>query len=45
MVDFAAAGYSPQRAKYLGSLQVARMMQTIREGQRFYLPNMEEGGQ
>jgi hypothetical protein len=45
MLDFAAAGYSPQRAKYLGSLQVARMMQTIREGQTFYLPNMEEGGQ
>jgi hypothetical protein len=45
MLDFAAAGYSPQRAKYLGSLQVARLMQSIREGQHFYLPNMEEDGQ
>jgi len=41
MLDFSAAGYSPQRAKYLSSLEVARLMQNIREGQHFYLPNME----
>jgi hypothetical protein len=43
MLDFAAAGYSPARAKHLSSLEVARLMQHIREGQHFYLPNMEEG--
>jgi hypothetical protein len=43
MLDFAAAGYSPQRAKYLSNLEVARLMQNIREGQHFYLPNMEGG--
>jgi hypothetical protein len=41
MLDFSAAGYSPLRAKYLSDLQVARMIQHIREGQDFYLPNME----
>jgi hypothetical protein len=41
MLDFAAAGYSPRRTKYLGSLAVARLMQQVREGQSFYLPNLQ----
>jgi hypothetical protein len=43
MLDFAAVGYSPKRTKSLGSLAVARLMQHIREGQSFYLPNLQEG--
>jgi hypothetical protein len=42
MLDFNAAGYSPNRAKALTDLEVARLMQHIREGQHFYLPNMED---
>ena len=45
MVDFRAAGYSPKRSEYLSHLEIARLMQQIREGQHFYIPNMLGGGQ
>lgn len=44
MLDFHAAGYSPKRSTYLSHLEIARLMQQIREGQHFYIPNMLEGG-
>jgi hypothetical protein len=41
MLDFAAVGFSPKRAAYLSNLEIARLMQRIRQGERFYLPNLE----
>jgi hypothetical protein len=45
MLDFKAAGYSPKRTTLLSHLEIARLMQQVREGQNFFLPNMQEGGQ
>jgi hypothetical protein len=44
MLDFQAAGYSPKRAAYLSHLEIARLMQQIRQGQHFYIPNLLQGG-
>jgi hypothetical protein len=43
MIDFAAIGFSPQRAAMLSDLELARLMQRIRQGESFYLPNVMEG--
>ncbi|HSV15821.1 MAG TPA: hypothetical protein VLI90_16280 [Tepidisphaeraceae bacterium] len=40
MIDFTAVGYTPKRAAFLGQLEVARLMQQIRRGERFFIPNM-----
>jgi len=45
MLDFRAAGYSPKRSALLSHLEIARLMQQIRQGQHFYIPSMLEGGQ
>ena len=45
MLDFKAAGYSPKRTALLSHLEIARLMQQVREGQSFYLPNMQGGDQ
>ncbi|MGD0137761.1 MAG: hypothetical protein ABSD28_02710 [Tepidisphaeraceae bacterium] len=45
MLDFHAAGYSPKRSAFLSHLEIARLMQQIRQGQHFYIPNVLEGGQ
>ena len=43
LLDLEALGYSPMRADYLKKLEVARMMQQVRQGERFYLPRLLEG--
>jgi len=43
MLDFEALGYSTQRATALRTLPLARMMQRIRQGERFYIPQILEG--
>jgi hypothetical protein len=43
LLDLEALGYSPARADYLKKLEVARMMQQVRQGERFYLPRLLEG--
>ena len=45
ILDFRAAGYSPKRSTYLGHLEVARLMQQIRQGGHFLIPNLMGGGQ
>ncbi|MGD0768813.1 MAG: hypothetical protein ABSB42_11565 [Tepidisphaeraceae bacterium] len=45
MLDFHAAGYSPKRSAFLSHLEIAKLMQQIRQGQHFYIPNVLEGGQ
>jgi hypothetical protein len=45
MLDFHAAGYSPKRSAFLSHLEIARLMQQIRQGQHFYIPNVLEEGQ
>jgi hypothetical protein len=45
MLDFHAAGYSPKRSAFLSHLEIARLMQQIRQGQHFYIPNVLESGQ
>jgi hypothetical protein len=42
--NFLAAGYSPQRARTLQKLPLARMVERIRAGERFQLPRIMEGG-
>jgi mono/diheme cytochrome c family protein len=42
--NFLAAGYSPQRARVLQQLPLARMVERIRAGERFQLPRIMEGG-
>jgi mono/diheme cytochrome c family protein len=42
--NFLAAGYSPQRARTLQKLPLARMVERIRAGERFQLPQVTEGG-
>jgi hypothetical protein len=39
-LDFERLGYPPQRAGQLRTLQLANVMQQIREGQRFYIPRL-----
>ncbi len=39
-VDFEAAGYSPTRAQTLQQLEVAKAMQSIREGGTFHIPTI-----
>ncbi|MGE5611432.1 MAG: hypothetical protein ACM359_19440 [Bacillota bacterium] len=43
-IDFEALDYSPKRAKTLSQLQLARLMQQIRQGQQFFLPKLLETG-
>jgi hypothetical protein len=43
-VDFIAAGYPPQRAAQLQGLSIARLVQRIRDGSPFYLPEILEPG-
>jgi len=45
MLDFRAVAYSPKQSAFLSRLEIARLMQQIREGQHFYIPNMLGGGQ
>jgi hypothetical protein len=42
LLDFQSAGYSPKRALTLAHLEIARLMQQVREGQSFYIPSMGE---
>lgn len=42
LLNFEALGYSPQRGAALRNLPLARVMQQIREGQRFFIPNILE---
>ncbi|MFI5378380.1 MAG: hypothetical protein ACHRHE_03665 [Tepidisphaerales bacterium] len=41
-IDFAAAGYTPARAATLGNLQLARIVEEIREGREFRLPELKD---
>jgi hypothetical protein len=43
-IDYRALGYPPQRAAALRSMPLGRMVQQIREGQPFYLPQILENG-
>jgi len=43
-LDFQSLGYSPTRARFLGKLQLASLMQRIREGERFFIPKLLGGG-
>ena len=43
-MDFAAAGYSPQRSRYLSQLQLASLMQRIRQGEVFNIPKLLGSG-
>jgi len=45
ILDFHAAGYSPRRSTYLSHLEIARLMQQIRQGEHFIIPNLMGGGQ
>jgi hypothetical protein len=45
LLDFKSAGYSPKRGAFLSHLEIARLMQQIRQGQHFYIPNLLDGGQ
>jgi hypothetical protein len=45
MLDFAALGYSTQRAETLRALPLARMVERIREGESFQLPKVMEGSE
>jgi mono/diheme cytochrome c family protein len=42
LLNFDALGYSTQRGKSLRSLPLAHLMQRIREGERFYIPQILE---
>jgi hypothetical protein len=44
LLDFASLGYTDSRATFLGRLEVARLMQQIRRGERFYIPKVMEAG-
>ena len=39
-LDYEQLGYPPQRARHLRTLQLASLMQQIRQGERFYLPKL-----
>jgi hypothetical protein len=43
-IDFESLGYSPTRAKFLGRLQLANLMQQIRQGKQFFIPNLLGSG-
>jgi hypothetical protein len=43
MLDFAALGYSPNRAAALRSLPLASLLEQIRQGETFQLPKLMEG--
>jgi hypothetical protein len=43
LLDLQGLGYSANRAAYLRNLEVARLMQLVRQGERFYLPRLLEG--
>ncbi len=43
VLDFASLGYSAARTKSLRALPLAKMIQQIREGERFQLPQLLEG--
>jgi hypothetical protein len=42
-LDFSTLGYPPGRVSVLKSQPIARLIQQIREGRPFYLPNVEGG--
>jgi hypothetical protein len=44
MLNFQAAGYSPERARALQTLPLARMIEQIRAGESFQLPKVMEAG-
>jgi hypothetical protein len=44
MIDFEALGYSPSRARLLSNLQLANLMQRIRQGEQFFIPKLLGGG-
>jgi hypothetical protein len=43
MLDFESAGYPPKRASYLRGTPIARQIQRIQQGQKFYIPRILEG--
>lgn len=43
-LNFDALGYSPTRAQYLSRLQLANLMQQIRQGKQFFIPNLLGSG-
>ncbi len=43
-IDLAALGYPPHRVEQLQSLAIARIIQSVREGVPFHLPNVLEDG-
>ena len=43
-LDFALLGYPPDRATYLLSSPVARLIQRIEQGETFHVPTLLEGG-
>ncbi len=43
--DFDRMGYSQKRAKLLQRLELAKLMQRIREGERFFIPRLIGGSQ
>jgi len=40
LLDYESLGYSPTRARLLENLQLARLMQRIRQGQQFFIPTL-----
>jgi hypothetical protein len=44
VLNFEKLGYPPMRARLLANLQLARLMQQIREGEEFHLPRFLESG-
>jgi hypothetical protein len=44
ILNFQAEGYSPDRARVLQTLPLARMIEQIRAGESFQLPKLMEGG-
>ncbi|MFQ6048312.1 MAG: hypothetical protein ACE5K7_02995 [Phycisphaerae bacterium] len=42
-LDFESLGYPPKRAAYLRGMPIARQIQRIQQGQKFYLPRILEG--
>jgi hypothetical protein len=44
ILNFQAAGYSPDRARALQTLPLARMIEQIRAGESFQLPKLTEAG-
>jgi hypothetical protein len=40
LLDFGQLGYSPNRTRFLSNLEVARLMQQVRQGERFFIPRL-----